>query len=823
MRLLRVTIASLFVTLAAGCSLFSGGGRTPAGPTPMPVPSPSPLPAAVMTFNLTPPAGTPSNADVALVLLDEVTGFGYNTTVMPMQRLTDGRWTVQTAAPAGAVLRYRYTRREPEAAGETDARGNAVLYRLARITGPGQVDDIAAGWADAPYQGPTGRIVGNVYDALTGEFLPEIIVNAGGVQAVSDGEGYFRIDGLPPGTHRITAISPDGAYYPFDQGAVVAADSATPVDLGMVPAPEVQVGFEVTVPADTSPGAPVRIAGNLLQLGHLFTALPGDASTLPARLPVMTQLDATNFIYVATLHAGTDLRYKYTLGDGLWNAERTAEGAFLTRRIILPEENVILTDTVSTWRAGESAAIRIHVTTPDETPPGDRISIQLHPFTWFEPLPMVRLASNEWFFAIHGPLEPSGQLGYRYCRNFACGSADDSETAASTTTGRPLSPSPSLQELRDTVSSWRWLEDEPVQVTVVAPDIEPIAGFDAGVEIVPAYRPSWPAVFAQAVGEIAAGGANSLTLTPPWILEHNAPQPGVVFVPSASPFSADLREMISEALGAGLRVGIRPSLVPASGDLASWWSGAPRDPGWWDLWFEQYRSLALTYARIAAETGVARLILGGPEAAYAFPGSHLADGAPTFVPPDAEDRWRSILSEVREIYHGRLALEIDFSGDSPLIPPFLDAADEVSIYWHVPLSDEADATLAEMQEAAGLALDRLISNTELEGLPLLLSVEYLSIEGSAMACAPFPDGSCRSPETFDEGRAPDPDLAVDLRAQADAFNAMIAEASRRPEISGFYARRYNPAAALHDLSASVNGKPARDVLWYWFQRITAVD
>jgi hypothetical protein len=49
---------------------------------------------------------------------------------------------------------------------------------------------------------------------------------------------------------------------------------------------------------------------------------------------------------------------------------------------------------------------------------------------------------------------------------------------------------------------------------------------------------------------------------------------------------------------------------------------------------------------------------------------------------------------------------------------------------------------------------------------------------------------------------------------------VIAEAYARPEIEGLYARRYNPEAALHDLSASINGKPAQDVLWYWFGRIT---
>jgi len=807
--------------LLAGCSLLPSARATPAGPTPVPVPSPTPLPAALITFNLTPPEATPADAEVVLVFLDEVTGFAYNTTVIPMQRLTDGRWSAETYAPAGALVRYRYARQEPELAEEVSASGEAILYRVARITGPGEINDIAGAWAGLTYQGTTGRIVGHLYDGASGDPLPEMMVDVAGIQAFTDGEGYFRIEGLPPGLQRVTAFSPTGSYYSVDQGAVIATGSATLVELRMVAATPVQVGFEVTVPANTSPGPPARIAGNLLQLGHLFTSLPGGASISAARAPVLTQLDPSHFIFVATLYAGTDLRYKYTLGDGLWNAERTPDGSFLTRRLIIPEESIILEDAVSTWRGGDSGAVTLHVSTPANTPSGDLVAIQFNPFTWFEPIPMLRLEPNEWFFTLHGPLETAGNLGYRYCRNYACGSADDAATSARSTTGRPITPSPALQDLRDTVENWLWLEGDLPPTTVVAPEIHSNPEFEAGVEIVPQYRPTWPSIFAHSVDELAAGGANSVVLTAPWILGDNSPLPSIAFDPARSPFRSDLRQMIAQALSAGLDVSLRPALVPASGNLADWWSAAPRNSTWWDAWFEGYRSLVLTYARVAAETGASRLIVGGPEAAYALPGSTFADGTPTSVPSDAEARWRALLDDIRQIYRGTLAFEIDFHADAPLLPPFLEEVGEAYVYWHVPLSEDPDPTLAAMQISAGDALDALLATPRLQGIPLVLSVEYLSIDGAASACAPYPDGSCRPPESFDLGAIVDPDLEVDLEEQAQAFNAVIAEAAERPEIRGLYARRYNPAAGLRDLSASVNGKPARDILWYWFARITA--
>jgi hypothetical protein len=167
-----------------------------------------------------------------------------------------------------------------------------------------------------------------------------------------------------------------------------------------------------------------------------------------------------------------------------------------------------------------------------------------------------------------------------------------------------------------------------------------------------------------------------------------------------------------------------------------------------------------------------------------------------------------------------VSFEIGFDGETPLLPPFLDAVDEVYVYWHVPLSEDPEATQAAMQSSAREALDVLTNLPRLQGLPVVLSVEVLSIDGGAAECAPYPDGSCRPPELFDLGAVVDADLGIDLQEQALAFNAVITEAASRPEIVGFFARRYNPSAALRDRSASVNGKPARDVLWYWYGRIT---
>lgn len=817
---MRKPLLSVLLTLSvlsAGCS----GIGTPAGPTAIPVPSPTPLPAAPVIFNLIPPQGTPQDAELDLIILDEVTGLAYNPRSVPMTRLSDGRWQAQSLVPDGSLLHYRYLRRSPGPADEFTAYGSGVLFRVAYVSGPTQLDDIAAAWSDMPYQGPTGRIIGHLYDALTGGPLQEMLVSAAGVTAFTDSDGAFRLDGLPPGLHTLTAFSPDGSYQTAQQGAVVAGDSATPADLGLVPAQSVQMAFEVTVPSDTTPGTSLRMAGNLVQFGNMFSQLPGGVSLSAVHMPVLTQVDATHYILVTSLYAGTDLRYKYTLGDGLWNAERAADGTFLTRQLIVPDTDTVIQDTVSTWRGGAQAAVSLHVTVPSDTPASDPISLQLDPSTWFEPLPMAQTGTNEWLFVLHSPLDFSGSLGYRYCRNFECGSADDVDTPGTDPVGRQVTPAVVAQDLRDTVRAWQWWDTSLAPLTVVAPEITSRPDFEAGVDMLPNYRPSWSAVFNQSLQEVSGVGANAVTLTPTWTLGRNGPEPEVFFDPAQSPFLAELRSMIDASHRWGLRVSLRPSLRTLAGESGSWWLSAPRDASWWSVWYESYRSFVLTYARLAAEAGVETLVLGGPEAAPALPDGRLPDGAPSRSPSDAEARWRSLVAEIRAVYTGRLAFEIDLGRSLQPPPPFLDAVDEIRVYWHAPLGSGTETSPAEMQASASRLLnDTLLATPGLAGRPIVLSVEYLSIDGTATACAPAPDGSCRPPTAFDSGAVVDPDLQIDLTEQAQAINAVLAEAYARSQVTGFYVRGYNPAVAQQDRSASVNGKPAQDVLRYWYPRIT---
>jgi hypothetical protein len=263
-------------------------------------------------------------------------------------------------------------------------------------------------------------------------------VNAGGMRTFTDGEGAFRLDGLVPGLHTLAISSPSGAYLPVQQGAIIAAESATPAELALQPAKPIQVVFEVTAPEGTPVTQPWRITGNALQLGYAFTDLEGGVRSLATASPAMVQVDPTHALLLTSLYSGMDLRYKYTLGDALWSAERSSAGAFFTRQVILPENDLTLSDTVSRWDSGGKGPVLFRVSVPEVTPASEQVSVQFNPFTWFAPLPMASAGAGNWQFSLLGPLDFDFPLTYRYCRNLQCSSAV--EVTPAEATARQVSP-----------------------------------------------------------------------------------------------------------------------------------------------------------------------------------------------------------------------------------------------------------------------------------------------------------------------------------------------------------------------------------------------
>ena len=822
-RILTTVVMLVLVGQACTLSLF----ETPTIPginTPIPVdagPSPTPQAMAQTNFVVTIPEPLQANETLAIAIMDEVTGLSLNATQFPMSARDSLTYTAVLPLPFNSLVKYRYVRRGASQVLEDTNSGAAIRYRMHLVAGPSEVQDIVSDWGDRSYTRPTGTILGQVFNSDTGSTLPNLLVSAGGQQFITDSLGRFELIGLPIGTQNLVAYSLDGMYQTFEQGATVAAGSTTSVDLRVKPAQIVSVTFTVTVPEATVPGVPVRIAGNILQLGNTFADLQGGVSTNTDRMPVLSLQADGRYSVTLGLPAGAHIQYKYTLGDGFWNAEHKVDGQWNLRDFVVPQQDLAIQDSVETWSSGDSAPILFEVTVPSVTPPGDIVYMQFNTFGWMEPVPMWPLGNNRWAYKLYSPLNILGSFSYRYCRNGQCGSADDGDTVGTAPVGRQATTSILSQDIQDTVNTWKWFEN-PEPVTLVGSNITARTnGFNAGIEFQSSYRPNWSYYAPQAFANVQALGANITVLTPSWTYTSVSPLQ-FAQIPGQDPLWIDSAIMISQARALGLNVALFPTPnFPASS--STFWLGAPRDAQWWLTWFTRYRAFAINYADLASQTGSQTLILGGDWIAPALPNGKLPDGTPSNTPADVESQWKSIIADVRTHFKGQILWALPYTKSSLETPlNFLQDVDGLYLLWSASLSANPSATKTDYANEAGRLLDNEVAPlASLLGKPLILAVAYPSASGSANGCVADGKGGCLDWTALDQPSDLS-SVSLSLQTQADIYEAILTAVNSRPWISGFISRGYYPPAALQDKSASTHSKPAADILWYWYPRMLGI-
>ncbi len=492
------------------------------------------------------------------------------------------------------------------------------------------------------------------------------------------------------------------------------------------------------------------------------------------------------------------------------------------RQLIVPQANTVIEDAVETWQSGNSAPILFEVSVPANTPPGDVVYIQFNPYGWTEPVPMWPMGNNQWAYKLFSPLNMLGNFTYRYCRDGECGSADDRATAGPNPVGRQVSTSLTPQEITDTVDAWVWLA-ETGPTSLVGSTIQArSSGFMAGVEFQPSYHPAWSAFIPQALQNVQAIGSNWVFLTPSWTYLRSQP---LVFtlVPGSDPLWSDSLQMVSQARALNLNTALFPTPhLPIA--AANWWIDAPRDAGWWNEWFETYRQFALHHAGLAAQSGAQALILGGEWIAPALPGGPLANGNASGVPADAETRWQALIAEVRTQYKGAVLWAWPYAPGSLAAPPaFLSSTDGVYLLWQAPLTPAPNASKDQLAAEAGRLLDSEVAGFQAAvRKPVILGLAFPSAAAAGTNCLPDSQGRCLDWLALSRPNPDYPSLALNLQTQADLYQAMLEAVNARAWLGGVVSRGYYPPTSLHDKSASVHGKPAADVLWYWYPRLLGV-
>jgi hypothetical protein len=101
-----------------------------------------------------------------------------------------------------------------------------------------------------------------------------------------------------------------------------------------------------------------------------------------------------------------------------------------------------------------------------------------------------------------------------------------------------------------------------------------------------------------------------------------------------------------------------------------------------------------------------------------------------------------------------------------------------------------------------------------------LGIDYPSIQSATKGCIQT-DALCLPFSAIKPLEDSFPVHAVDLDGQVVIYSAILSEINSMKWIDGFISRGFYPPVALLDKSSSVYGKPASDILWYWFPRLTA--
>jgi hypothetical protein len=773
---------------------------------------------AEITFETSLPAPLHEGENLFLEILDEVTGLALNAARVQMQTEDQQNFAVKLPVVVGSVLKYRYARDKEPAAIEYNSLNHQVRYRMYVVDGPGAVRDTISAWKSTPASRSLGRIFGQVAYVESNAPVVNALVAAGGVHTLTASDGSFIIEGLPPGVHNLVVYSLDGAFRPFQQGAVVAADSTTPAFIQVQPSSLVEITFIVQAPEDNIKGVPIRMVGNTLSLGNTFADLKGGVSVLAARAPMMELRPDGRYSLKIKLPAGSDLRYKYTLGDGFWNAERTGSGGVRVRQLIVPNRATIVRDAIETWRVGGQSPISFSIVAPANTPASDTLSVQFNPFGWTESIPMWPAGSNRWFYVLYDPLNTVSGAAYRYCRNGQCGTADAAETSGGGHPGKSF-PSPEAgPTIEESIPAWAWMEGENEPVVVPATEIKARnAEFQAGVALAPGYHPGWQPHLGPAFQTIRDVGANAVIIAPTWRMTHQAP-PVIEIVPGQDPLWLDLAQMANLAQKAGLSLTIHP-VLQYDQDPAGWWSQAPRDDGWWQSWFDRYRTFLLYHADLAAQTGAKALILGDESILPALPGGTLADGSPSGVPGNAAARWERLIADVRTHYPGKLVWFMPYTGGLPAAPDFVASVDQLYVQIAPPIADSDKVSVAELETALATRIDRdILALQEQTNHPVLLGLLYPSTGGMLDGCAETGDG-CLPSAAYKQPGFEFPGSEPAFKEQANAYGAVLSILNQRSWISGFYSAGYYLPASLRDYSTSVRGKPASDILWYWYARL----
>lgn len=354
-------------------------------------------------------------------------------------------------------------------------------------------------------------------------------------------------------------------------------------------------------------------------------------------------------------------------------------------------------------------------------------------------------------------------------------SVGQSDSASSPASG-PASGSPAVESTATT--------QEPAQYHR-PPIARLVAARQLGVSLLAYGNGAWELPNAKTIfARLAADHANAVSIAiPDYVdgVEGNQ----VYADPAETPSPELLQSLVAEAHASGLRVFLR--LLVDQSNLGPHWRGqlAPTDPS---AWFASYRDLLVTYAKAAEASGVDYLSIGDE--------LNSLEGDPA---------WASVISAVRDVYHGALTYCGNWNGSAPA---FASSLDLVGVDAYYPLSAPDNPTVSQLVAGWQPGVRQLEALHEATGKPLMICELGLTPWANAF----------RTPWAVQ----PPPGTAWDPAQQALYYQATISATSG--SVAGWYwwdTEIGNPTARppISSPQYDLLGLPAEEVLSQNYERL----
>jgi hypothetical protein len=97
--------------------------------------------------------------------------------------------------------------------------------------------------------------------------------------------------------------------------------------------------------------------------------------------------------------------------------------------------------------------------------------------------------------------------------------------------------------------------------------------------------------------------------------------------------------------------------------------------------------------------------------------------------------------------------------------------------------------------------------------PIIVGLAYPSVTGAASGCSLL-DYECSNDGIFLNDEVAE--FSVNLDEQVLIYNATLSILADQEWINGIAIKGYDPTIIKLDGTSSITGKPAFDVIWYWF-------